>query len=300
MQDKIDVYVKFDVILVSFTSFVCILVGLTSQKTGKCLPTSVVVNPLIHHPSFYGLPATAMPMKSTATSSSISTLVPHASISSQPSSMSSNSVVINPLLLSSNNVNINAHNNNNNNHDNNDTVLDLKTKTLTKQPQIKMINHEHRTLNAVVKSSDLSNNDWKISIKHIFEQFAFNIDYQKFIQWCQTNSLLPLVRLDDDEKQLYMNGNNDEHYVCQRHLERCIALLNDLKRGTISMTLLPAVSNDSQVSLFTTGKTSLAGILHESIMEPLNIHPLLLFLFSFRCEETQNNGTDYPTCSTRT
>ncbi|CAF4343849.1 unnamed protein product, partial [Rotaria socialis] len=51
--------------------------------------------------------------------------------------------------------------------------------------------------------------------------------------------------LDDEEKKI-LNINNDDYYVDYRHLDRCIELLNDLKRGTISMTLLPPSNIDSQ------------------------------------------------------
>jgi hypothetical protein len=197
--------------------------GSSVIKSNKCPPTNVVVNPLIHHPSFYGL-----------SSSTSSTTKPTA-----PSSPNSSSVVVNPLLLpSSNNP-------------------ELATKKCTKQAQIKTIKYDNHTLNAIVKSPDVSTNDWKISIQHIFEQFSFDIDYQKFIQWCKINLLLPLIKLDDEEKQI-INDNNDNYYVYQRHLDRCIALLNDLKRGTISMTLLFPSNSESQ-QLPTATKLQLAG-----------------------------------------
>ena len=77
----------------------------------------------------------------------------------------------------------------------------------------------------------------------------------------QTNLLLPLVKLDDEEKKI-LNINNDDYYVDYRHLDRCIELLNDLKRGTISMTLLPSSNIDSQQQQQQTGliKSQLAGI----------------------------------------
>ncbi|CAF5171092.1 unnamed protein product, partial [Rotaria sp. Silwood1] len=96
-------------------------------------------------------------------------------------------------------------------------------------------------------SSDTSVHDWKISVQEIFQKFSFNIDYQKFIQWCQTNLLLPLVKLDEDENQILKNNyddNDDNYYIYQRNLDRCVELLNDIKRGSISMTLLPASPND--------------------------------------------------------
>jgi len=186
----------------------------STHKSNKCPPANVVVNPLIHHPSFYGLTS---PIKQT----------PPPLQPSVPSSSYSNPVCVNPLLLPST------------------TNSELATKKSFKQPQIKTIKYDNHSLNAIVKSSDLSINNWKISIKHIFEQFLFDINYEKFIQWCQTNLLLPLIKLDDEERKV-LNKNNDDYYVFHRHLERCIALLNDLKRGTISMTLLPQSNNESQ------------------------------------------------------
>ena len=98
-----------------------------------------------------------------------------------------------------------------------------------KQPETKAIIFDKHSLNAIVKSADIPINDWKISIKEIFQQFSFNIDYHKFIQWCQTNLLLPLIKLDDDENKIVKNNHPDDYYVYQRHLDRCIALLNDLQ-----------------------------------------------------------------------
>jgi len=116
----------------------------------------------------------------------------------------------------------------------------------TKKSPIKTIKYDNHSLNAIIKSSDQTINDSKISIKQIFEQFLFDINYEKFIQGCQMNLLLPLIKLDDEEKQILNDNNNDDYYVYYRHLNRCIELLNDLKRGTISMTLLPPSNNESQ------------------------------------------------------
>jgi hypothetical protein len=184
------------------------------QKSNKCLPANVVVNPLIHHPSFYGLSSSTSPIKQPTSSPQ------------QPSiPSSSNSVVINPLLLPST------------------TNPELSIKKC----QIKIIKYDNHSLNAIIKSSDQSINDSKISIKKIFEEFLFDINYEKFIQWCQINLLLPLIKLDEEEKQILNdNNNNDDYYVYYRHLNRCIELLNDLKRGTISMTLLPPSNDESQ------------------------------------------------------
>ena len=211
------------------------LAGPTNQKSNKCPPTNVVVNPLIHHPSFYGFPSSTSPIKPAATPASSSS----ASLST---STLSNSVVVNPRLLPSSNA------------------FDFATKVSAKQAQMKTIKYDHHTLNAFVKSPEISTKDWKISIKHIFEQFAFAIDYPKFIQWCQTNLLLPLIKLDDEERKISTCDNEDDYYVYQRHLDRCIALLNDLKRGTISMTLLPPSDQEMQPSPSSVVKSSLAGM----------------------------------------
>jgi hypothetical protein len=131
--------------------------------------------------------------------------------------------------------------------------------TSLKQSETKTIIFDNHLLNVIVKSSDTPINEWKISIKEIFQQFSFNIDYEKFIQWCQTNLLLPLIKLDDEEKKIIkINHDDDDYYIYQRHLDRCIALLNDLKRGSISMTLLPTSSTESQQSMV---KSPLAGIM---------------------------------------
>jgi hypothetical protein len=132
-----------------------------------------------------------------------------------------------------------------------------------KQPEIKTISFDNHSLNAIVKSSDQSSNDWKISIKEIFEQFSFDIDYEKFIQWCQTNLLLPLIKLDEEENKIIKDNHEDDYYIYQRHLDRCIALLNDLKRGSISMTLLPPSNNESQQLIV---KSPLAGICDSSFL----------------------------------
>lgn len=144
--------------------------SLSTTKTNKYPPANVVVNPMIHHPSFYGLP----------------------------------SVKTTPLF-----------------------------------PMIKTIVFNNQTLNSIVKSAEQSMSDWKISLKEIFNKFSFDIDYERFILWCQNNLLVPLIRLDNDESKLRKINSDDEYFVYQQHLDRCIALLNDLKRGTISMTLVP-------------------------------------------------------------
>jgi hypothetical protein len=184
----------------------------STHKSNKCLPANVVVNPLIHHPSFYGLPASNSPVKPTAP------VPPLTSVSSP-----SNSVVVNPLLLPSS----------------------TNSELATKKSLIKTIKYDNHSLNILMKSSNQSMNDSKISIKQIFDEFLFDINYEKFIQWCQNNLLLPLIKLDDEEKQILNDQNhNDDYYVYYRHLNRCIELLNDLKRGTISMTLLPSSNNE--------------------------------------------------------
>jgi hypothetical protein len=190
----------------------------STHKSNKCPPSNVVVNPLIHHPSFYGLPSSTSPIKQPPPPPPPPPLIPS----------SSNSVFVNPLLLPS---------------------TTNSPELLTKKSQIKVIKYDNRSLNAIIKSSDQSINDSKISIKQIFEEFLFDINYEKFIQWCQINLLLPLIKLDDEEKQI-LNDNsiNDDYYVYYRHLNRCIELLNDLKRGTISMTLLPPSSTSNNES----------------------------------------------------
>ena len=140
------------------------------------------------------------------------------------------------------------------------TAPNLLLPPVKQQGEIKVINFNNRLLNAIVKSSDVPKNDWKISIREIFQQFSFDIDYQKFIQWTQTNLLLPpLLKLDDEEKKLISNHSHDDEdsYIHQRHLERCFALLNDLRRGTISMTLLPATINPDSRQV--NSKSPLAG-----------------------------------------
>ena len=193
-----------------------------------------------------------------------------------PSSSPSKSVVINPFLLPAT------------------STHELSARKPSNQPQIQPVKYEHYSLNAVLKSSDIPANDWKISIKHIFEQCSFQIDYDKFIQWCKTNLLLPLIKLDDEEKKL-IHDDDDGYYVYQRHLDRCIALLNDLKRGTISMTLLPP-SNDESQQQATTLKAQLAGTLatvrYARREEPIISRETLTAcrcLLS-RCEKTQNHS----------
>lgn len=183
----------------------------STHKSNKCPPANVVVNPLIHHPSFYGLSSSNAPIK-------------QATPPTLPSS-SSNSVVVNPLLLPSS------------------TNPELPMK----KSLIKTVKYGNHSLDALMKSADQSINNSKISIKQIFAEFSFDINYEKFIQWCQNNLLLPLIKLDNEEKQIHKDyqQNEDDYYVYYRHLNRCIELLNDLKRGTISMTLLPATNNDT-------------------------------------------------------
>ncbi|CAF4715282.1 unnamed protein product [Rotaria sp. Silwood1] len=182
-----------------------------TNKTNKYPLTNVVVNPMIHHPSFYGL------------------TTPKTGLSVQK-----------PI----------------------------------KQPDIKTIIYDNHVLNAIIKSSDTSVHDWKISVQEIFQKFSFNIDYQKFIQWCQTNLLLPLVKLDEDENQILKNNyddNDDNYYIYQRNLDRCVELLNDIKRGSISMTLLPASPNDElQQQLMV--KSPLAGAKKRKTAMPTTRH----------------------------
>ncbi|CAF3379261.1 unnamed protein product [Rotaria sp. Silwood1] len=93
--------------------------------------------------------------------------------------------------------------------------------------------------------------------------------------WVQINNVfVPYIvklklresELDDEEKKFLNNNNNnnndDDYYVDYRHLDRCIELLNDLKRGTISMTLLPSSNTESQQQQQQTAsiKSQLAGI----------------------------------------
>jgi hypothetical protein len=126
-----------------------------------------------------------------------------------------------------------------------------------KHSEIKSISFDKYSFNAIVKSSNQSSNDWKISMKEIFEKFSFDIDYQKFIQWCQTNLLLPLIKLDEEESKIVQNIQQDEYFIYQQHLDRCVELLKDLQRGTISMILL---SSDNYESQQLTVKSPLAGI----------------------------------------
>ncbi|CAF0992877.1 unnamed protein product [Adineta steineri] len=176
----------------------------STHKTSKCPPANVVVNPMIHHPSFYGIPS--------------------------PKSVTSH-----------------------------------------KQPEIKTIILDNHSLNAIIKSSDIPIRDWKISIKDIFQKFSFDIDYQIFIQWCQTNLLLPLIKLDEEEKKLVKNSSDNDYYIYQRHLERCLELLNDLKSGTINMTLLSTSSNDeSQQQQM--NKSTLAGAKKRKTTVPTTRH----------------------------
>ncbi|CAF1088225.1 unnamed protein product [Adineta ricciae] len=155
------------------------------QKSNKCQPTNVVVNPMIHHPSFYGYS------------------------SSKP------------------------------------------TPSIKQQVEIKTIYYEHYSLSAIVKSVDTPVNDWKISIRNILQQFSVDIDYHKFVQLVQANSLLRLTKLDEDERRFMkahsiMNGESEDYYIFQQHLERCIALLNDLKHGSIDITCSSSSNNELQ------------------------------------------------------
>ena len=196
----------------------------STHKSNKCPPANVVVNPLIHHPSFYGLPSSNSPVKQTAPPSSISVSSP------------SNSVVVNPLLL----------------------PASTSPDTPTKKCLIKVVKYDNHSLNALMESPNQSLSDSKISIKQIFDQFSFDIDYEKFIRWCQNNLLLPLIKLDEEEKGMLDDQNHSEdYYVYYRHLNRCIELLNDLKRGTISMTLLPTSNPETNPM-----KSQLAGNFH--------------------------------------
>ena len=215
-----------------FNSYFFLVIGPMATKLVKYPPANVVVNPMIHHPSFYGL-------------SSTSTTIKPLSSSPPSSSMHSSSVIVNPLLKPVSDTSEN------------------RPQITSPYPSIKSIKHDQHNLNAIVKAANVSSNDWKISIRHIFNEFAFEIDYQKFVQWCQTNLLLPLIRIDDEEKQIAQFNKDDDFYVYHRHLERCIALLKDLKRGTISMTLLPPSTNDVQSS--TLVKSPLAGKFHRLV-----------------------------------
>lgn len=135
-----------------------------------------------------------------------------------------------------------------------------------KQPETRTIIYDKHVLNAILKSSDTPIHDWKISMEEIFQKFEFDIDYDKFIQWCQVNLLLPLIKLDEEEIQFIKNGSHkEEFYVYQHNLDRCIELLNDLKRGSISMTLLPIPSNiETDEQQTCTVKSPLAGIYYKS------------------------------------
>ncbi len=207
----------------------------SALKSNKCPPANVVVNPLIHHPSFYGLPSSTQSLKQT----------PPPPSSSVPSS--SSSVVVNPLLL---------------------PPTATHSEISSKQFPVKTIQYDNHSLHAILKSTDQSINSSKISIKEIFDVFSFEINYDKFIQWCQNNLLLLLIKLDDEEKQLLNETHIDDYYVYHRHLDRCIELLNDLKRGTISMTLLPPTNNDTGST-----KSQLAGkYIAENLFLPFGVY----------------------------
>ena len=204
------------------------------QKSSKCPPANVVVNPLIHHPSFYGLSPSSTPSTTTTTTTAAAT-------PTKSSSMSS-SVIVNPLLLPSSST----------------------------KSHWKTIKYENHSLNAFMKSTNQSLNESKISLKDIFLEFAFEIDYDKFIQWCQMNSLLTLNRFDNEEKQILGEKySHEDIFIYYRHLNRCIELLNDLKRGTISMTLLPQSIDDNDA---TPAKNQLSGAKKRKTTVPTTRH----------------------------
>lgn len=132
-----------------------------------------MINPLIHHPSFYGL--------SSSTQIPVQTARP--------------SIEIRPMIF------------------------------------------HQRTLNVVLRLTNSSNQQGKVSLREILKKFAFDIDYEKFYQWCQSNALIPLLTLDENEKKVVPTSETESIFIDQNHLDRCLDLLNDLKRGLISMTL---------------------------------------------------------------
>ena len=150
-----------------------------------------MINPLIHHPSFYGLSSSSqVPVQTTRP------VEPEAPRPARP-----------PLEI---------------------------------RP---MIFHQ-RTLNVLFRSSpNQSVPQGKISLREILKKFAFEIDYETFFQWCQTNALIPLLELDEQERKIVPLNEAESVFIDQTHLDRCLDLLNDLKGGLISMTLLPSAAS---------------------------------------------------------
>lgn len=172
-----------------------IVVAPVNQRNTKYPPGQVMINPLIHHPSFYGL-------------------------------TSSTPLSLNPTRPMEQ-----------------DSVPSLRP--VRPSAEIRPMIFHHRTLHVILRSADDPVHQGKISLKEILKQYAFDIDYETFIHWCQSNGLIPLLQLDDVERKVLSRHDPESVYIYQGHLTRCLDLLNDLKRGLISMTLLPQTENGS-------------------------------------------------------
>ena len=175
------------------------LAGSSTPKATKHPLGQVMINPLIHHPSFYGLTSSGAPLP-----------------------LQQMRAVSSPAKPSA--------------------VAEIKT----------VMFHQY-SFNALVRSADLPVHRWKISLREICQRFSPSVDYQRFLQWCQTNSLVPLLQLDDDERKMFPTNDGQDFYIYHKHFDRCLDLLNDLQRGSISMTLLPSSSSPA------TEKLALAG-----------------------------------------
>lgn len=151
-----------------------------------------MINPLIHHPSFYGLsPSSQVPVQ------------PTRPVEPEPSRPARPALEMRPMIF------------------------------------------HQRTLNVLLRSATNSAPQGKISLREILKKFAFEIDYEKFFQWCQSNALIPLLNLDEQEKKIVPANDAESAFIDQTHLDRCLDLLNDLKGGLISMTLLPSAGDAS-------------------------------------------------------
>ena len=229
-----------DVLSMSISSDV-FLAGSSTHKSPKQPLGQVMINPLIHHPSFYGLTSPALP--------------PPIQPMRAPSAGST-----------SRSTDRDAHS----------STSALKSSAA---PEIKTVMFHQHSFSGIVRSPDLPVHRWKISLKQMCKRLSPSIEYEKFLQWCQTNSLVPLLRLDEDERKVVQVNDSDDFYIYHEHFDRCLDLLNDLQHGSIGMTLLPSSSSLPADKISFAGNANTTADAEQSLVSRVRV--------LCRCEETQ-------------
>ncbi|CAF0834788.1 unnamed protein product [Didymodactylos carnosus] len=108
------------------------------------------------------------------------------------------------------------------------------------RPEIRSFQIRRRPFYGIVKNPETPIGEWKIPTTHILNQFASTIPIETFLQLCDNEFQIKLVRLDDDEKSLVSHHvgrcSADEYFIYHRDLERCIEQLLTYKQILLSLS----------------------------------------------------------------